>query len=119
MQILSDKGFENGEHNGLSVIEGNVSKIKTNKILPHVGWNSINIKFKNKLIENINNNTDFYFTHSYCYNLKNINYEVASTDYDIKFSSIINKDNIYGVQFHPEKVRLLEKSSSKTFKFIR
>ena len=51
MQILSDKGFENGEHNGLSVIEGNVSKIKTNKILPHVGWNSINIKFKNKLIE--------------------------------------------------------------------
>lgn len=106
MQILSDEGYENGKHEGLSIIEGNVSKINTKKILPHVGWNSLNIKSKNKILEGINNETDFYFTHSYAFNLSDEKYELANTDYSVKFPSIINKDNIYGVQFHPEKSQI-------------
>ena len=103
MQVLSDSGNENGLHDGLSFINGKVEKIYTKKILPHVGWNSINIKLKDKILAGINNNTDFYFTHSYHYKLINTSNEVASTNYGIKFSSIINQDKIYGVQFHPEK----------------
>ena len=106
MQILSDYGYENGKHNGLSIIEGNVEKIPTNDILPHVGWNSLKTKYKNKILEDINNNTDFYFTHSYSFKLKNDMDEVASTNYGVEFPSIINKDNVYGVQFHPEKSQI-------------
>jgi glutamine amidotransferase len=103
MQVLSNSGSENGNHEGLSLINGNVEKIDTENILPHVGWNSLNIKFQNKILEGIKNNTDFYFTHSYYYKLINPSNEVANTDYGIKFPSIVNKDKIYGVQFHPEK----------------
>ena len=59
MQVLSNNGNENGNHEGLSLINGNVEKINTENILPHVGWNSLNIKFKNKILEGIKNNTDF------------------------------------------------------------
>jgi len=106
MQILWDEGYENGKNKGLSIIGGNVSKINTNKILPHVGWNSLNIKFKDKILEGINNQTDFYFTHSYAFNLYDEKYELANTNYGVKFPSIINKNNIYGVQFHPEKSQI-------------
>ena len=68
MQILSDHGNENGQHEGLSIIEGNVEKITTDNILPHVGWNSLKIKNENKILKDIKDNTDFYFTHSYSLN---------------------------------------------------
>ena len=103
MQILSDFGKENGTHNGLSMINGSVEKIVTEQILPHVGWNSINILAEDKIFEGIPNGTDFYFTHSFYFNLLNKNNELAVTSYDIDFPSIIKKNNIYGVQFHPEK----------------
>ena len=106
MQILSNHGNENGQHEGLSIIEGNVEKIPTNDILPHVGWNSLKAKYKNMILKNIDDNTDFYFTHSYSFKLTNSSDEVASTKYGIEFPSIINRDNIYGVQFHPEKSQI-------------
>ncbi len=106
MQILSEHGYENGEHEGLSFIEGSVEKIPTNDILPHVGWNSLETKSKNKILKDISDNTDFYFTHSYYFKLTNSSNEVASTNYGIGFPSIINKENIYGVQFHPEKSQI-------------
>tara|TARA_A100001015_G_scaffold284805_1_gene351668 strand:+ start:2674 stop:3288 length:615 start_codon:yes stop_codon:yes gene_type:complete len=106
MQILSSHGNENGKHEGLSIIEGNVEKIPTNDILPHVGWNSLKTKYKNIILNNISDNTDFYFTHSYSYKLTNNSDEVASTKYGVEFPSIINRDNIYGVQFHPEKSQI-------------
>jgi len=106
MQVLSNSGNENGEHKGLSLISGKVEKIDTDKILPHVGWNSLNIKLQHKILEGIKNNTDFYFTHSYYYKLIDFSNEVANTDYGTKFPSVINKDRIYGVQFHPEKSQI-------------
>ena len=110
MQILSNQGNENGQHKGLSIIEGNVEKIATDNILPHVGWNSLKIKCESKILKDIKENTDFYFTHTYSFKLKNNSDEVASTNYGLDFPSIINRDNIYGVQFHPEKARLRAKN---------
>jgi imidazole glycerol-phosphate synthase subunit HisH len=106
MQILSNYGNENGEHEGLSFIDGSVEKISTKNILPHVGWNSLKIKSNNQILNGIRDNTDFYFTHSYSFNLKNKSQEIANTNYGVEFPSLINKDNIYGVQFHPEKSQI-------------
>ena len=103
MQILSDFGYENEKYSGLSYINGKVKKLSTKEILPHVGWNSINFNNKNKILNKIPNKTDFYFTHSYAFNVTKSNNEIANTNYGINFSSIINHDNIYGTQFHPEK----------------
>ena len=117
MQILSNYGNENGEHDGLSLIEGSVEKILTKNILPHVGWNSLEIKSNNQILNGIRNNTDFYFTHSYSFKLKNKSQEIASTNYGVEFPSLINKDNIYGVQFHPEKSQIAGEKLIENFKF--
>ena len=73
-------------------------------IIPQVCWNNLKSHSKNhKLIENIDTNDYFYFLHSFKFNVKNKKNIIASTDYNEKFSSIINKENVIGVQFHPEK----------------
>ena len=103
MQILSSLGYENETSEGLSLIGGKVQKLNTNENLPHVGWNSINFNNTNKIFKDISDKTDFYFTHSYCFELNDSSCEISSTNYGVKFSSAINKKNIYGTQFHPEK----------------
>jgi len=104
MQLLAEKGYENGSHSGLGWIKGSIKKINAKNIkLPHMGWNTVEIKkngtkmYFNKEIK------DFYFVHSYyfdCLDEKNI---IGLTDYGLVFPSIVGKENIYGVQFHPEK----------------
>ena len=103
MQVLSDIGYENETSNGLSIINGKVKKLNTKENLPHVGWNSLNLKTKNKIFEGIPNKTDFYFTHSYVFELNDSINEISSTNYGTSFTSAINKQNIFGTQFHPEK----------------
>ena len=71
-------------------------------ILPHIGWNTVDINNDNILIDN-KFTKEFYFLHSYYFNCKNIDTVIGVTKYDRKFPSIINQDNIFGVQFHPEK----------------
>ena len=71
--------------------------------LPHVGWNEINILKDHKIFEGIKNNSNFYFVHSYQVILKNNEYLFAETKYLETFPSIIIKDNVVGLQFHPEK----------------
>ena len=77
--------------------------METKEVLPHVGWNSINFKKKSKLLNQIPNKSDFYFTHSYSYHLEDSSSVISNTNYGLSFPSIINKLNIYGTQFHPEK----------------
>ena len=103
MQVLSDYGYENEKSDGLSLIKGSVKKIETEEILPHVGWNSINFNKKSKLLNQIPDKSDFYFTHSYSYHLEESSSVITNTNYGLSFPSIINKLNIYGTQFHPEK----------------
>ena len=104
MQLLADIGYENGEHQGLGWIKGSVKKLEVKKLkLPHMGWNNVKI-VNNSLNMSFNQeNKDFYFVHSYyfdCFDKQNI---IGETEYGLNFPSIVGKENIYGVQFHPEK----------------
>jgi len=102
MQLLADKSEENGNHQGLGWIEGIIKKIPGTDIkLPHMGWNSIKIVNKNSKIKPVEN--DYYFVHSYYFDCINSNNILAETKYGINFPSIVNKENVYGCQFHPEK----------------
>ena len=105
-QVLFDKSNEFGENKGLSFLNGEIKSFKdyskTIKV-PHVGWNECQIFNKSKLFEGIENNSDFYFTHSYLLKSSDKDIVLTKTKYDIDFISSVKKNNIYGVQFHPEK----------------
>ncbi len=107
MQMLA-MSSEEGIESGLGWINGNVKKFDTGKIknnepLPHMGWNQlINIK-KNKLTKNLSENSRFYFLHSYYFYSDDTNYTLAQADYTETFTAIVNYDNVYGIQCHPEK----------------
>ena len=106
MQILSTCGYEHGKSNGLDIINGEVLKMDVHGYdlkLPHIGWNNIKILNKNLITENLNNEDNFYFVNSYSFKIVNSNELIATTLYGIEFTSIVNKQNIYGTQFHPEK----------------
>lgn len=105
MQLLSSSGEEGGLTKGLNLIPGTVNKISINKdqYLPHIGWNSVKFLKKHFILEGVKDEMDFYFVHSYCFNLSENNYKIGKTIYGSEFNSIVSKDNIVGVQFHPEK----------------
>ena len=105
-QILFEESEEGQASKGLGFVKGNFTNFNSidNDIkTPHAGWNECKILRSNKLYEGIKNNSDFYFTHSYI--LKNFNKKdvLTTTDYTYNFVSSIQKQNVYGVQFHPEK----------------
>ena len=102
MQLLANNSLENGDHKGLGWINGTIEKLPSKNLkMPHMGWNSIRVLNKNFKI--IPKETDYYFVHSYYFNCKNKENILAETNYGINFPSIVNKENIYGLQFHPEK----------------
>ena len=102
MQLLANNSLENGDHRGLGWIDGTIEKLPNENLkMPHMGWNSIRVLNKNLKINP--KETDYYFVHSYYFNCKNKDNILAETNYGINFPSIVNKENIYGLQFHPEK----------------
>ena len=106
MQILFSKGHEFGNTKGLNLISGEVYNLKTlgcKKLIPHIGWNEVNIKKNDILLKGIPNNSSFYFVNSYACKLKYKSQELSFTNYDINFTSAVKNQNIYGTQFHPEK----------------
>lgn len=104
MQILSTFGYEFEKSSGLDYIKGKVTKLKTtNYRLPHVGWNSLNIKKNSELFKELDENSYFYFVHSYIFEVENNLNILSVTNYDIDFVSSVQKENLFGVQFHPEK----------------
>ena len=103
MQILADLGFEFGKTKGLGLIDAEVRPILCDGKIPHMGFNKISVKVPNILLKGVENE-EFYFMHSY----EMINYTdiTALTKYsDHIFVSAIHRENLYGVQFHPEKSR--------------
>ncbi len=103
MQLFADLGYEEKETLGFGFIKGSVKRIPTKLKLPHIGWNEVKIIKKDDLFNDLENDKDFYFVHSYYYECKNHNNIMATTNYDFQFPSIIRKDNVVGFQFHPEK----------------
>ncbi len=99
LEILFD-GSEEGSGKGFEIFNG-INKKFTGIKTPHMGWDNIIIKRESKLFKNIKNNSFFYFMHSYYAPL--IKETSAVTNYGLEFSSALEKDNIYAVQFHPEK----------------
>ncbi len=101
---LFTKHSEEGNVPGLGWIDAETVKLKDiNLKIPHMGWNSINIKKQNPIFSNINQDEQFYFVHSYHVAPKDKEIVSSTSSYGKEFVSSIRKDNIYGVQFHPEK----------------
>ncbi len=105
MQILSEKGFEDKKSEGLALISGVVDKIYQKHKESHVGWNNLKIIKKNSILFNkIEEESDFYFVHSYSFETRHKS-DISSNIYfnDKKLVGSIEKEHIFGVQFHPEK----------------
>ncbi|MDD5585115.1 MAG: imidazole glycerol phosphate synthase subunit HisH [Candidatus Omnitrophica bacterium] len=107
MQLLLGASEEARGIKGLGVIAGRVKKFNPkNVIVPHMGWNQVAFKTED-LFRKIPNNSFFYFAHSYYCVPLDKKVILATTDYDITFTSALRKDNVWGVQFHPEKSQAL------------
>ena len=103
MQMLANISEENGDHEGLGWIDGQIKLLPGDNLkLPHMGWN-LAIPTNSKYNNLISNTNDYYFVHSYYFNCANKDNILAETKYGTNFASIVGKENIYGVQFHPEK----------------
>jgi glutamine amidotransferase len=103
LQILFERGEEDPEIKGLGVLKGDVPRFKISQKVPQIGWNRVRIKRKTPLFNGIPDNSFFYFVHSYYADPDNQEDILTSTDYGNRFASGIKKNNIFAVQFHPEK----------------
>lgn len=102
MQMLFDRSLEDGEYEGLGLIGGEVVRFDTDLKIPHIGWNTLYYNKRTALFDGIEDNF-FYFVHSY-HAAKVANEDVETTCvYGYEFVASVNRDNIWGVQFHPEK----------------
>ena len=106
LQMFADIGYEETETKGLGWISGKVSKIDNQNgkyKLPHIGWNQINIVKESKIFKDIENKSHMYFVHSYEFIPNDKSVTTATTDYSTNIVCAIEKENIFGTQFHPEK----------------
>ena len=107
MQILSNSSDEGGL-SGLGWIDGKVEKFNINDIpyktkLPHMGWNNVSLKNDNPLMKGLSENSKFYFLHSFFFSCSDKSNALSSSFYGKEFTCVVNHENVYGVQFHPEK----------------
>ncbi len=106
LQMFADVGYEETETKGLGWISGKVSKIDNQNgkyKLPHIGWNQINILKDSKIFKQVENNSHMYFVHSYEFVPTDKTVISATTDYSTKVVCSVEKENLFGTQFHPEK----------------
>lgn len=114
MQLLFSKSYEHGVFEGLKVIQGEVVKFPDTLKVPHIGWNTIQ-KTEMPLLQDIPDNSYFYFVHSYYVKPDDESVVSATTTYGLKFASMIGQGNVYGTQFHPEKSQTLGLNILKNF----
>ena len=106
LQMFADVGYEETETKGLGWVPGKVSKIDNQDgkyKLPHIGWNQINLVKDSKIFKDIENNSHMYFVHSYEFIPEDKNVISSTTDYSSNIVCSVEKENIFGTQFHPEK----------------
>ena len=122
MQLLFEVSYEDGEHTGLGVVEGDVRRFDfsggehdQNLKIPHMGWNSLNWRKEGPLFKGVENGSYVYFVHSYYVAPKDESVTATTTDYGISFTSSIRRDNVFAVQFHPEKSQRVGLQMLKNF----
>lgn len=103
MQLLFDRSFEVMETEGLHILKGEISEIKTDLKVPHIGWNSLIIKKDNQLLNGVRDGDSVYFVHSYYLSNGDLDDICATVDYGISIPAVVCKDNVFSCQFHPEK----------------
>ena len=106
LQMFADIGYEEAETKGLGWIAGKVSRIDNRNgkyKLPHIGWNEIEIKKESKIFKDIKNKSHMYFVHSYEFIPEDSSVISATTEYSSKIVCSVERDNLFGTQFHPEK----------------
>lgn len=106
MQMLFERSYEYGEHEGLGLINGSIvgmqNRLPEGFMIPHIGWNSLNIKKKHPIFKYVNEGDYVYFVHSY-YGEDCDEALLATTDYGREITAAVALDNVTGTQFHPEK----------------
>lgn len=103
LQLLFTESEEVGLHQGLNLLPGRVRRFPSGKHVPQIGWNQIHFKKENPLLEGIPDGSFFYFVHSYYVDPEQLSDVVTTTDYGIDYTSIVERRNVFGIQFHPEK----------------
>lgn len=118
MQMLFNRSYEYGEYEGLGLIPGEIvpmaGRIPKDLPIPHIGWNELMLKQPSPLMKNTANGDYVYFVHSY-YAETPAEYVIATTDYGVEMTAAVQKDNVYGCQFHPEKSSEVGLSILKAF----
>ena len=102
-QMLFDQSSEYGEHKGLGLVSGNVVPVPAGRVIPHMGWNLVDLPEDMDLFAGLEKEKHFYFAHSFYADVTDENAKIAYTDYGFKLPASVQKGNIYGTQFHPEK----------------
>jgi len=102
-QMLFDQSSEYGLHNGLGLVHGNVVPLPASQRIPHMGWNLVKLPEDMDLFADVGREKHFYFAHSFYADVKDSEAKIAYTDYGFDMSAAVQKGNIYGTQFHPEK----------------
>jgi len=102
-QMLFDQSSEYGVHEGLGLVGGNVGPMPPGRVIPHMGWNLVNLPGDVDLFAGLGEAKHFYFAHSYCAQVADEQAKVAYADYGFDLTAAVQKGNIYGAQFHPEK----------------
>jgi imidazole glycerol-phosphate synthase subunit HisH len=116
MQLLFEYSLEDGKNRGLGIFKGSVQKIPPGVKIPHMGWNQIDIIKKNsKILKGIQSGENFYFVHSYHVVPEDRSIVSSITDYGTDIVASIEKDNIFGSQFHPEKSSMIGQKLIKNF----
>jgi glutamine amidotransferase len=105
LQLLFDKSFEDGEHDGLGLLPGEVMRFRLSNgfKVPHMGWNQVRFRQRPPVFDGVDENAHFYFVHSYFVAPQDEAIVATETDYSTPFCSSIWRGNLYAVQFHPEK----------------
>jgi glutamine amidotransferase len=103
LQLLFEESDEMGQHRGLGIFGGQVKRFEVSLKVPHIGWNQIHVQRASPLLEGVADGSYAYFVHSYYVALADPEIVLATTDYEIDYASIIGQDNVFGIQFHPEK----------------
>ena len=114
MEMFFEKSQE-GQEKGLGVIDGEVVVLPDSMKVPHMGWNSLDIHKESKLLEGVDDGSWVYFVHSYRAKPNSDDVIIADSDYGVKVPAVIEKDNFFGTQFHPEKSAQVGKVMIKNF----